>query len=358
MVDFLDSKLNPNETKNAQIEACANNFALVGTSSVFITSVDDMRNCKDSTGAATGIPDIPFVATAISQQCSDQSFPVAPPQVVCSTKDQHPQTWQAAIARGYYYDKKFGDDLHGVYVFGSDSKSARDASFATLGQIRQVCCTADEDFDRPGSAQQPEYTPVVQSIKNHNSNYAQCTGPYTCTVLLRKEATIQGVTDQVKVWDCGVQCYDTNFLADGGSDVEDQYVDTLFLPFLDAKEQKANKMLGNFVKYTGKDKAVGFGAYAWAAAVAFRDAVNAVVQQDGVNGLTRESLFAALNNIHDFDADGMFGKVDLAGRSATTCHVLMQVRNGKYVRVEPTKPGTFQCDPKNVIEVQLDLLGT
>jgi ABC-type branched-subunit amino acid transport system substrate-binding protein len=198
----------------------------------------------------------------------------------------------------------------------------------------------------------------VQSIKNHNSNYAQCTGPYTCTVLLRKEATIQGVTDQVKVWDCGVQCYDTKFLADGGSDVEGEYVDTLFLPFMDAKEQKANKMLANFVKYTGKDKAVGFGAYAWSAAVAFRDAVNAVVEQDGVNGLTRKALFAALNNIHDFDADGMFGKVDLAGRSATTCHVLMQVKDGKYVRVEPTKPGTFQCDPKNVIEVKLDLLGT
>jgi ABC-type branched-subunit amino acid transport system substrate-binding protein len=349
VVDFLDSKLNPNETKNAQIQACGNDFAMVGTSAVFLTSVDDMRNCKDSTGAATGIPDIPFVATALVQQCSDQSFPVAPPQVVCSTKDQHPQTWQAAIARGYYYEKKFGDDLHGVYVFGSDSKSARDASFATLGQIRQVCCESDEDFDRPGAA---------QSIKNHNSNYAQCTGPYTCTVLLRKEATIQGVTDQVKVWDCGVQCYDTKFLADGGSDVEGEYVDTLFLPFMDAKEQKANKMLANFVKYTGKDKAVGFGAYAWSAAVAFRDAVNAVVEQDGVNGLTRKALFAALNNIHDFDADGMFGKVDLAGRSATTCHVLMQVKDGKYVRVEPTKPGTFQCDPKNVIEVKLDLLGT
>lgn len=358
VVEFLDSKLNPNETRNAQIAACEKAFAMVGTSAVFLTSVDDMRNCKDSTGAATGIPDIPFVTTALVHQCSDQSFPMAPPQVLCETKDQNPQTFQANVARGYYFQKKYGDDLHGVYVFGSDSKSARDASFASLGQLRAIGIASDEDFDRSGFAQQPEYTPVVQAIKNHDSNYAQCTGAYTCTVLLRKEAAIQGVTDQVKVWDCSVQCYDRKFLAEGGRDVEGQYVDTLFLPFLDPKELKANKMLANFVKYTGKGKVDGFGAYAWSAGVAFRDAVNAVVEKDGVNGLTRAALFEALNDIHGFDADGMFGKIDLAGRKATTCHVLMQVRNGKYVRVEPTKRGTFQCADRNVIEVKLDLLGT
>ena len=34
-------------------------------------------------------------------------------------------------------------------------------------------------------------------------------------------------------------------------------------------------MLANFVKYTGKDNVDCFGAYAWAAGIAFRDAVNA-----------------------------------------------------------------------------------
>ena len=90
VVDFYDSKLNPNETTNAEIEACTNDVAMVGTSAVFLTSVDNMRNCKDSTGAVTGLPDIPFVSTALVQQCSDQSFPMAPPQVICSTKDAAP----------------------------------------------------------------------------------------------------------------------------------------------------------------------------------------------------------------------------------------------------------------------------
>jgi len=124
VVDFYDSKLNPNATTNAEIQACENDVAMVGTSSVFLTSVDNMRNCKDSTGAATGLPDIPFVTTALVQQCSDQSFPIAPPQVDCATKDQHPQTFRANVSRGRFYNQKFGEGkLHGVYVFGNDSKS-------------------------------------------------------------------------------------------------------------------------------------------------------------------------------------------------------------------------------------------
>jgi len=356
-VDFYDSKINPTATRNGEIQACQNDFAAVGTSAVFLTSVDDMRNCKDSTGATTGLPDIPFVSTAVVQQCSDQSFPVAPPQVICSTKDQHPQTFQANVGRGRYYEQVYGNNkLHGIYVFGSDSKSARDSSFASLGALRDIGITSDGDFDRTGRATQSEYTEIVQTMKNKGSNYGQCTGGYACTIDLRKEAALQGLTG-VKVWDCGVGCYDKQFLAAGGADVNGEYVDTLFLPFYSKADQKANPMLANFVKYTGADKVASFGAYAWAATIAFRDAANAAVKKDGVNGLTRKNLFAALNNIHAFNAEGMFGTIDLAGRKASPCNVTMQVKNGQFVRVAPTKPGTFSCAKNHVIARKLDLLG-
>jgi hypothetical protein len=356
VVDFYDSKLNANATTNAEIQACENDVATVGTSAVSLSSVDEMRNCKDSTGATTGLPDIPFVSTALVQQCSDQSFPMAPPQVICSTATQHPQTFQPNIGRAYYYNKKYGSGkLHGIYVFGSDSKSARDSSFVSgIGQVRVKCCTADQDFDISGFAPQSAYTPVIQAMKTKGSNYAQANqGPQT--VLLRKEATLQGLTD-VKVWDCTTGCYSTSFLKDGGSDVEGEYVDTLYLPFLSTAEQNANPMLKNFVKYTGKDLADGFGVYAWSAMIAFRDAVNnAVKANGGVNGVTRKTIFAELNKIHEFDAEGMFGTIDLAGRKTSPCHVLMQVTNGDFKRIFPSKVGTFDCAAKNVVQVKLEV---
>jgi len=354
VVDFYDSKLNPTTTANAEIQACENDVAMVGTSAVFLTSVDNMRNCKDSTGAATGIPDVPFLTTALVHQCSDQSFPISPPQVLCATKDQHPQTFQANVARGYYYDQKYGKGkLHGIYVFGSDSKSARDASFVSLGALRDLGIKSDKDFDLPGSANQSAYTPVVQQMKESGSNYGQATS-YTATVLLRKEAALQGLTG-VKVWDCGVGCYDKNFLSSGGSDVEGQYVDTQFLPFYDKADQKANAMTGNFVKYTGSGSVASFGAYAWAAGIAFRDAVNAAVQAHGINGVTRKTIFEQLGKIKKFDAEGMFAPIDLSGRRISNCSVTMQVKNGEFVRVSPTKAGTFKCWPQGVITRKLDI---
>ncbi len=355
VVDFYDSKLNANATTNAEIQACENDVAMVGTSAVSLSSVDNMRSCKDSTGAAIGIPDVPFVTTALVQQCSDQSFPIAPPNVVCSTKDDHPQTFKANVSRGRYYNKKYGQGkLHGVYIYGNDSKSARDSSFVSLGALTEIGIKSDKDFDVSGFANQSAYTPVIQQMKSDGSNYAQAT-TYQATLLLRKEATLQGLTG-VKVWDCGVGCYDKQFLGSGGSDVEGEYVDTLFLPFYDKAEQKANPSTANFVKYTGADNVASFGAYAWAAGLAFRDAVDAAVKNNGgVNGVTRKTIFEELNKIHEFDADGMFAPIDLAGRGVSDCSVTMQVKNGQFVRVAPTKVGTFACSPKNVVTRKLDI---
>ena len=358
VVDFYDSKLNPNATTNAQIQACQNDLAMVGTSSVFLTSVDNMRNCTDSTGAVTGLPDIPFVTTALVQQCSDQSFPIAPPQVDCATKNQHPQTFRANVSRGRYYNEKFGEGkLHGVYVFPNDSKSARDGSFVSLGALRDIGIKSDQDFDLSGASPQSAYTPVVQAMKSKGANYGQAITAQAA-VLLRKEASLQGLTG-VKVWDCGVGCYDKeNFLIPGGADVEGEYVDTLFLPFYSKAEQRANASTGNYVKYTGQDKIASSGPYAWAAGLAFRDAVNAQVKAGGINSITRKTLFDQLNKIHKFDADGMFAPIDLAGRQISNCSVTMQVKNGNYVRVSPTKPGTFKCWPNGIVTRKLDIFGT
>jgi hypothetical protein len=181
-------------------------------------------------------------------------------------------------------------------------------------------------------------------------------GPFQQTLALRREAKVQGLSD-VKVWDCQTACYSKRFLEQGGADVDKQFVDILYAPFFDARERKADKMVDNFVRFTGEDNVGELGAvYSFGAGLAFRNAVNAVVKQHGVNGLTRKNLLAALNNVHDFDADGLLAPIDLGGRKVTECHVLLQVQDGDFVRVHPKKPGTYDCSPRNVVETELDLL--
>ena len=139
IVDFIDSKLSDTEAQSAVIKACTQDFALVGTSALFLNSVSNMQACKDQAGATTGLPDIPVVTTEVVQQCNPESYPINPPSIICSTQNDHPQTYQGNIGRAYYYEKKYGKSLHGVFIYSADLKSAHDSSFTSgIGGVRSV----------------------------------------------------------------------------------------------------------------------------------------------------------------------------------------------------------------------------
>jgi hypothetical protein len=355
VVDFIDSKLTPGDSRNAVIKACTQDFALVGTSAVFLNNVDDIEGCVDQAGAVTGMPNITVVATEVAQQCSRTTYAINPPQLMCATKDQHPQTYQANVGRAFYYEKKFGKKLHGGYILSGDLKSAENANRASMTQMQSAGSGIKQDFEALLSATAPQsaYAPIVQQLKQNSSNYAQSGGVFGTTVALRKEAKLEGLNDPKFVWDCTLQCYDRKLIEQGGTDVEGQFVSTLFLPF---EEASSNKSLANFLKFTGKDKADGFGIQAYASGLLLSQAVDQIVKASGVNGLTRKALFDQLATINDFDAGGMIGKTNIAARETSNCYVLTQVKGGKFVRVTPTKKGTFDCKARNRLEIQLDLI--
>jgi hypothetical protein len=47
--------------------------------------------------------------------------------------------------------------------------------------------------------------------------------------------------------------------------------------------------------------------------------------------------------------------IDVGGKQLSTCLVGMQVQNGKFVRVDPVEPGTFDCDDhKPALQFSID----
>ena len=64
-VDFIDSRLSADEARNALIKACQEDFAIVGTSALFLNNIDPMVGCVDKAGRATGLPDIPVLQTEV-----------------------------------------------------------------------------------------------------------------------------------------------------------------------------------------------------------------------------------------------------------------------------------------------------
>ena len=232
VVDFLDSKLNPNEARNGVITACQNDFALVGTSALFLSTVDDMVGCKDQAGAATGVPDVAAIVTGVPESCSPVTFPVNPPQLVCSTKDQHPQTYYGNQGDAKYLLKTHKHDLHGALLVSNDTKDAQRGATAIIDTASNAGIKADQKPVLSGRDPQSAYTPVVNQMKSDGSNYSLTTMALSNAVELRSEAQLQGLTDPDFVWEC-TTCYD-KAIADHADVMNGTYMTLGYLPFEEA----------------------------------------------------------------------------------------------------------------------------
>lgn len=354
-VNFVDSRLSGDEARNAFIEACESSFALIGTSVLFLNNFDDLTQCTDQAGAATGLPDFPVVVTEVNHQCSPVSYAINPGALQCDTRDDPEQTYRVTTGPTQYYVQQNGD-LEGAFLYPNPAESAS----AKNSQVPIFTAQGDQgiemSFEQDVSALAPqsEYTPIAAAIAQQNLTYAKSGLDYTSTVKLRKEATLQSVTS-VEVWDCSLQCYDAGLIEDGGSDVEDQYVYAPFLPFIgENAEAGQSEMLANFVEYV--DEPDGFAIQAWSAGLFLRDAVQKVVDEEGNNALTRAAVLEQAPTVNNFTADGMMGKTNVGQREATPCFVLSQVQDGEFERVFPKKKGKFNCKKSNVVELELDLI--
>jgi hypothetical protein len=347
-VDFIDSKLSADESRNAVIQACQNDFAIVGTTALFLNNVDDMVACKDLKGQATGIPDIPELTTDVSQQKSPVSFPIIAPTRDYSNTSA--EVYRERIGQVYYFKKNVAKDLHGIFLVPGDLKSTQITSITGWKAAQKVGLVSDGEFNVSGRDPQDKYLPYVQTLKEKNSTYARSGSNDVSMAYFRKEAQTQGVTS-VKVWDCSLACYSPRFIQTAGAAGEGQYLETFFVPFEEASKSPPVKA---FVNSVGLSNADGFGAQAWIAALFFQDTVNKIVKSQGVNGLTRANFLATAKDQHAFTAQGMIGPTDIGGKVPSGCFSLLQLKGGKWKRVYPKKAATFDCNKRNIQQVQFD----
>jgi Periplasmic binding protein len=350
VIDFIDSKLNPNETRNAIIKACADDFAMVGGEALFLNNVDDMVACPNQAGEAIGLPDMPGNALDTNQSCSPVTYVVTSLGSYCETRDQNPQTYTVLQGDYLYYQKKY-KDLHGIWTIPADLKATKNAVLPTAQAGVDLGIEKDGQgfYDIFSRDPQSAMTPIVQTIKQNNSTFAKNGGNKMAD--LRKEATLQGVTS-VKVWGCNQACYDNLLIEQGGADVNDTQILLSTLPFY--SEYKSNPTLKKLVSAVGGIDNVDFNSVSsWIGALLFQDAVEKAVANGGT--LSRQSLFDALNQENSFDADGIIGATDVAQKMGSPCIVMTQIKNGKFVRTYPKKVGTFDCNKKNLVDVELDL---
>ncbi len=349
-MDFIDSHLNPNDTRNAIITACGQDLAMVGTATALFTGLDDLTGCKDQASQATGLPDIGSIVLGTPQACAPTSFPVIPSMIDCSTVGKNPQTYRTNQGVFKYLSKQHKGDLKGPFIKSSDSPDAARSTDSLADAAKNAGIDVTSMPSLSNSSPQSAFTPVVTAMKNDGSNWSDNGLTTPGAVLLRQEAALQGVDSSKVVWQCTSACYDEKAMAAAGDAMDGEYVDLGFLPF---SESKSNKTLAGYLKYIGKDNASAFGVYGFEAVLAFQQAANAAAKTSA--GLTRASLLTALKGTTSFNAGGMTGTVNIGGKVPSSCFMVVQWNSGKFSRIYPKKAGTFDCTESNRYTYQTDL---
>jgi hypothetical protein len=347
-----DSKLSPDDSTNGTIDACQNAAALVGSTALFVLDTSNLSGCKDKTGAATGLPDIPERAVEISNQCNVTTFAISGRAGECPYKSG-PRKSDEFIAPYAWFGQE-NPGLHGITLIPGDLPSAIQATAVNWKAITESGAIKDDGaFKVSGSDTQAAFARFVQEIKAKGSTYAGNGSNDVAMVKLRKEAAAQGV-NTVKVWGCGLSCYTQQFLQTGGKDIEGTYVWTPFVPLEEADSVPA---LQSYIDGVGgMSKTSSWGVGAWTAGLAFQQVVEKIAATDGPNAVTKAKILEGLKAMQSdgsFNGDGIYGdKLNIGGPG--TCFVMMQVQNGKFVRVYPTEKGKLSCPDNATYPMNID----
>jgi hypothetical protein len=346
-VDFCDSKLDPNATSNCVIQACQNDFAIVGTSANALEDLADLDNCKNAQGQAIGIPNLPAFAFPPAA-CDPKSYLMSGIGTFCKTAKETPPTSLAPVGDARYFTSHF-QNLHGIWMYDTDDPTFKITQTPTFQAESNLGIKKDGEgfYGLSGAAPQSALTPFIQQIKSSGSTFVYDDVTTASMVLVRREAALQGV-NTVKIWECNSGCYDPSFYQQGGATVNGTYAMLLDLPYL--SDYKTNPTLNNLITQLGGTAKFNNNAEnSFIDALLFQDAVNKAA---ATGTLSRQTLFTALDGEHSFTADGLVGPTDVGNRITTPCEVTVQLQNGVWTRVDPTAPGSFNCNPANNVTIK------
>ncbi len=347
VVRTWDSKFDPAEVKNGQLDSCKNALAMVGNYSVLNPDPSPMEQCVDAAGQPTGLPNVAALSVDPNESCSPMTVgvntvaepcPLAPNTVRDFVRMAGPSAWLLEQQPG----------LHGVYLANGDLPSTKISAVADIAVQEQAGIVWDAKLVQSARDEQSAFIPRVQYLKDGSNFVYHGTADYAL-VLWMKEAIAQGVDTSTITWLCGVACYTSNLIAQGGDAVEGVH---MWIPTLPFEEADTNAALAAYVDNVADGKIDYNGIQSWQAGIAFQQAVNQIVKDQGPNAITRATLLDALRSIEDFTADGISGARRLT--APNPCFVMVQVQDGAFVRVWPEERGTLDCDPDNLGTVSIN----
>jgi hypothetical protein len=343
-VDFYDSMLNPDAANNAFIEACQNDFVLVGTAAFAALNGDAIGTCADKAGAATGLPNLSGLDIVAGTGKQPTTFPLI--SVGAQDFKQAGIVYRIPVGPNIYIKNKL---LKGKKV---KMLTVIPASVPGIGRVADAiergskqAGAVDETIPKiaiDDSAPQAQFTPIIDTIKREGVNVVYVLSDVAAGKLL-KEAQVQGIDKGNVIFNCTTECMGPNFRKTAGTAADGAYMFTESIPI----NETTVKGMKEYAQAVGADKATGVAALAYAAALNLESLITRVVAKKGVNGVTRKALIDEIKADPSTDTHAMLDKsVKLS--IPNPCFVMIKVKGTEFVRAYPKNSGTFDCAKQNV----------
>lgn len=301
--------------------ACDETFAIVGEGVVF-----------DDAGvepiAACGIPTVPAFSTTAARQESELTFPPLP-----NPPDE------LATGRYKWLKNKFDGVEERAAILCPDTSTTQYSCDRVVFAAEQ----AGFNFVYQGDTEinVVNWGPFVDQLRQNDVTYLTMVADETNWAGLQREIAAQGL--DIPVMDSGGGIYSQGYLDEAGPAADDTLISLGVAPLEEAKDIPE---LNRYVKWVKKvdGEATALGESGWSAALLFATAVQSLGSD-----VTRTGLVTALQNIHEWNGNGIQATSDPGAKAPTGCFVQLQVKGGEFERIYP-KEG-FACRPKDIVDV-------
>jgi ABC-type branched-subunit amino acid transport system substrate-binding protein len=311
----LDSRLDAGQARQQYLRVCEQAFGAAGSMSAFEEgAVDPVKQC--------GIPDMRAVVTSRSMQQVDNAFGVevqAVGQVIGSAwrhwAEQHPD----AIKKAAY-----------LYIENETT------TFQTT-QNRRATETIGYKWviNQPIQIAETTYDGFVQNMIREDVEFVTFQGDYTQAVRLAETMRRQNFWPTVYALQPNV--YTPKFIEAGGASVEGSHLYISTMPVEEIAQIEEMQLLRQWLKQIDPRAEPSYmGIYGWSAMKIFIEQLKEVGPE-----LTRPRMIEQLKTVRGWDGNGLHAAQEVGPRQVRDCSLIVEVRDGRYQRVEPARG--FRC---------------
>ncbi len=316
-------------------EACADSFAMVGGLAVF-----------DDAGAQIqvdcGLPNVPLSAVSPQQALADLTWPALP---------QPPSEMLVGMARKLQSENPEATQRAGM--MHGDVASIEYVADRMVQALEQLGFTFVWDATAPIG--EPNWPPYVADMRSKGVEYFTAMSSWEEIVNLQNAMASQEVMPEVTALDSNL--YQEHYPKAAGDVAEGVNVQINIWPFSEGDDNPAMKTyLEELEKAVPGAKPETLGVMSWSAWLMWATAVQALGSD-----VTRDGLGQQLDQVTSWSGGGIHGTTDPAGNHLTDCFIQMQIQDGEFKRIYPTKDADaevyeagngFACDPANLAKLQ------